>query len=125
MPKLDGDLKAEHLPEGIDYDSCNRKSQSLDLANIGEGGLKKHDSFSRWMSNELGEVEDPCIKSSSGVYWGTVDNGNVEVSSLSTQDLLETYLMPPSLSQDQLFSIIDFSPNWAYIGSETKVLNQT
>ncbi|XP_039144605.1 calmodulin-binding transcription activator 3-like isoform X2 [Dioscorea cayenensis subsp. rotundata] len=122
LPKLDVDLKAEHLPEGIDYDSCNRKSQSLDLANIGEGGLKKHDSFSRWMSNELGEVEDPCIKSSSGVYWGTVDNGNVEVSSLSTQDLLETYLMPPSLSQDQLFSIIDFSPNWAYIGSETKVL---
>ncbi|XP_050228749.1 calmodulin-binding transcription activator 2 [Mercurialis annua] len=77
----------------------------------GEEGLKKVDSFSRWVTRELGEVDDLHMKSSSGLSWSTVDCGNVaDDSSLS-----------PSLSQDQLFSIIDFSPKWAYADSKTEV----
>eukprot|EP00262_Sarcandra_glabra_P011545 TRINITY_DN2797_c0_g2_i1.p1 TRINITY_DN2797_c0_g2~~TRINITY_DN2797_c0_g2_i1.p1 ORF type:complete len:671 (+),score=136.95 TRINITY_DN2797_c0_g2_i1:186-2015(+) len=41
---------------------------------------------------------------------------------MSHQAHLDAYLLSPSLSQDQLFSIVDFSPNWAYTGLETKVL---
>ncbi|KAJ0987343.1 hypothetical protein J5N97_005699 [Dioscorea zingiberensis] len=123
FPTLNVDLKTEDLIEGVDNDSSIMKHQSLDLANIGgEEGLKKYDSFSKWMSKELEEVEDTHMKSSSGVDWDTVGSGNVEVSNLSNHDLLDPYLMAPSLSQDQLFSIIDFSPNWAYTDSGTKVI---
>ncbi|KAE8672694.1 putative protein phosphatase 2C 10-like [Hibiscus syriacus] len=52
------------------------------------------------------------MQSSSGFSWSTVECGNVsDDSSLS-----------PSLSQEQLFSIVDFSPKWAYIDLETEVL---
>ena len=78
----------------------------------GEESLKKVDSFSRWVSKELGEVDDLQMQSSSGIAWSTVECGNVsDDASLS-----------PSLSQDQLFSIVDFSPKWAYIDVETEVL---
>ncbi|KAK6923395.1 IPT domain [Dillenia turbinata] len=91
-------------------------------SSLTEDGLKKLDSFNRWMSKELGDVNSH-VKSSTGAYWDTVDDENgVEDSSISPQAQLETYTLGPSLSQDQLFSIIDFSPNWAYSGSETKVL---
>ncbi|XP_015574793.1 calmodulin-binding transcription activator 2 [Ricinus communis] len=77
----------------------------------GEEGLKKVDSFSRWVTRELGEVDDLHMKSSSGIPWSTVECGTVvDESSLS-----------PSLSQDQLFSIIDFSPKWGYADSKTEV----
>ncbi|KAK8616229.1 hypothetical protein V6N13_017787 [Hibiscus sabdariffa] len=77
-----------------------------------EESLKKVDSFSRWVTKELGEVDDLQMQSSSGFAWSTVECGNVsDDSSLS-----------PSLSQDQLFSIVDFSPKWAYIDLETEVL---
>lgn len=78
-----------------------------------EEGLKKVDSFSRWVTKELGDVDDLHLKTSSGISWSTVECGNVvDDSSLS-----------PSLSHDQLFSILDFSPKWAYTDSETEVLN--
>ncbi|KAB2091407.1 hypothetical protein ES319_A03G189200v1 [Gossypium barbadense] len=78
----------------------------------GEENLKKVDSFSRWITKELGEVDDLQMQSSSGLAWSTVECGNVsDDASLS-----------PSLSQDQLFSIVDFSPKWAYIDLETEVL---
>ncbi|KAJ0010680.1 hypothetical protein Pint_32934 [Pistacia integerrima] len=78
----------------------------------GEGGLEKVDSFSRWVNKELAEVEDLNMQSSSGIPWSTVGCENVvEDSSLS-----------PSLSQDQLFSITDFSPKWSYTDSEIEVL---
>ncbi|KAJ8628631.1 hypothetical protein MRB53_021954 [Persea americana] len=85
--------------------------------------FKKFDSFSRWMSKELGEVHEAHVQPSSGSYWSTVESGNaIEVSGMSPQ-VHDAYLLsPPSLSQDQLFSILDFSPNWAYTGVETKVL---
>lgn len=82
--------------------------------------FKKSDSFSRWMSKELEAVDGTHIQSSSGLYWNTVESGNaIEDSGMSPQEH-DSY-MSPSLSQDQLFSILDFSPNWAYTGMETKV----
>ncbi|ONL98422.1 Triosephosphate isomerase cytosolic [Zea mays] len=65
------------------------KQSSLDLLTIETLGLKKNDSFSRWMSKELEE--------------------------------LDAYVVNPSFSQDQLFSILDVSPSCAYIGTNTKV----
>ncbi|GFP84844.1 calmodulin-binding transcription activator 3 [Phtheirospermum japonicum] len=55
----------------------------------------------------------------SGAYWETVGS---ESGDDSTQVPLDNYVLSPSLSQDQLFTIIDFSPNWAFSGSEVKVL---
>ncbi|PSS26577.1 Calmodulin-binding transcription activator 3 like [Actinidia chinensis var. chinensis] len=86
-------------------------------------GLKKLDSFDRWMSKELGDVNESHVQSSSGTYWETVEaEDGVDDSSIASQAHLGAYMLGPSLSQDQLFSIIDFSPNWAYAGSEIKVL---
>ncbi|XP_057495888.1 calmodulin-binding transcription activator 1-like isoform X2 [Actinidia eriantha] len=86
-------------------------------------GLKKLDSFDRWMSKELGDVNESHVQSSSGTYWETVEaEDGVDDSSIASQAHLGAYMLGPSLSQDQLFSIIDFSPNWAYTGSEIKVL---
>ncbi|KAK6118384.1 hypothetical protein DH2020_047801 [Rehmannia glutinosa] len=85
-------------------------------------GLKKLDSFDRWMSKELGDVAESTMQPGSGAYWETVGSEDVNDSGISTQVPLDNYVLSPSLSQDQLFSIIDFSPNWAYSGSEIKVL---
>ncbi|XP_020520472.1 calmodulin-binding transcription activator 3 isoform X1 [Amborella trichopoda] len=90
-----------------------------------EGPLKKLDSFGRWMSKEIGgDCDDSLMASDSGNYWNTLDNqnGEKEVSSLSHHMQLDIDSMSPSLSQEQLFSIIDFSPEWAYSDVETKVL---
>lgn len=85
-------------------------------------GLKKLDSFDRWMSKELGDVKESQTQSTSGTYWEAVESENgVDDSIISPQVHLDSYVLGPSLSQDQLFSIIDFSPNWAYAGSEIKV----
>ncbi|KAH6796636.1 hypothetical protein C2S52_021190 [Perilla frutescens var. hirtella] len=85
-------------------------------------GLKKLDSFDRWISKELGDVTESTLQTGSGVYWETVGGGDGDDSGISTQVPSDNYVLSPSLSQDQLFSIIDFSPNWAYSGSEIKVL---
>ncbi|XP_017241682.1 calmodulin-binding transcription activator 3 isoform X1 [Daucus carota subsp. sativus] len=86
-------------------------------------GLKNLDSFGRWMSKELGDVNEAQIQSSSGAYWEAVGSEVAVVdSNISSQLEFETYTMSPSLSQDQLFSIIDFSPNCAYSGTEVKVV---
>nr|CAB3455006.1 unnamed protein product [Digitaria exilis] len=99
------------------------KQSSLDLFKIESDGLKKFDSFSRWMSNELPEVADLDIKSSSDAFWSTTETVNVaDGSSLPINEQLDAFVVSPSLSQDQLFSIIDVSPSWAYKGTKTKVL---
>ncbi|KAL6558828.1 hypothetical protein OROMI_019178 [Orobanche minor] len=85
-------------------------------------GLRKLDSFDRWMSKELGDVAESTMQPTSGAYWETVGNEDGDDSGISDQVALDNYFLGPSLSQDQLFSIIDFSPNWAYSGSEIKVL---
>ncbi|KAK9934071.1 hypothetical protein M0R45_021230 [Rubus argutus] len=87
--------------------------------------LKKLDSFGRWMDKEIGvDCDDSLMASDSGNYWNTLEaeNGDREVSSLSGHMQLEVDSLGPSLSQEQLFSICDFSPDWAYSGTETKVL---
>ncbi|XP_071696321.1 calmodulin-binding transcription activator 3-like isoform X2 [Rutidosis leptorrhynchoides] len=86
-------------------------------------GLKKLDSFDRWMSKELGDVKESQSQSTSETYWEAVESENgVDDSIISPQVHLDSFVLGPSLSQDQLFTIIDFSPNWAYAGSEIKVL---
>ncbi|CAN6206127.1 unnamed protein product [Urochloa humidicola] len=99
------------------------KQSSLDLFKIEPDGLKKFDSFSRWMSNELAEVADLDIKSSSDAFWNTSETVNVaDGSSIPINEQLDAFVVSPSLSQDQLFSIIDVSPSWAYNGMKTKIL---
>ncbi|XP_073274172.1 calmodulin-binding transcription activator 2 isoform X3 [Primulina huaijiensis] len=85
-----------------------------------EESLKKVDSFSRWVDKELGEADELQLKSTTGSSWslmGSEDDSNMPGQ---LQEYIET--LNPSISQDQLFSIIDFLPNWAYSNSETKVL---
>ncbi|OVA16678.1 IQ motif [Macleaya cordata] len=89
------------------------------------GELKKLDSFGRWMNKEIGgDCDDSLMASDSGNYWNTLDtqNDDKEVSSLSRHMQLDMDSLGPSLSHDQLFSICDYSPDWAYSGVETKVL---
>lgn len=83
--------------------------------------LKKLDSFDRWVSKELDDVTESTMQPDSGVYWESVGGGDGDNSGISTQVPSDYYVLGPSLSQHQLFSIIDFSPNWAYSGSEMKV----
>ncbi|GKV23418.1 hypothetical protein SLEP1_g33150 [Rubroshorea leprosula] len=120
-PDSDGDLNLEG--KSI-YPSAIRQ-HLLDGSLSGEG-LKKLDSFSRWMSKELGDVTDvdeSHMQSNSGANWETVDNGNeIDVSGIPSEGKTDTFTLGPYLSQDQLFSIVDFSPNWAYGGSKTEVL---
>lgn len=100
------------------------KQLSLDLFKIESSGLKKHDSFSRWMSKELGEVVDLGIKSSSDALWSSIEIVNAaDGPSAPTNEQLDAYAVSPSLAQDQLFSILDISPSCSYIGLKTKVCN--
>lgn len=88
------------------------------------GELKKLDSFGRWMNNEIGkDCDDSLMASESCNYWNTLETQNDDkaVSSLSGHMQLDVDSLGPSLSQVQLFSILDFSPDWAFSGFETKV----
>ncbi|KAK8446616.1 hypothetical protein SEVIR_9G514300v4 [Setaria viridis] len=96
------------------------KTQSSSLSDILKDSFKKNDSFTRWMSKELGEVDDSPIKSSSGVYWNSEDTDNIIEA--SSRDQLDQFTVDPVVAQDQLFSIFDFSPSWTYAGSKTRVL---
>ncbi|GAB2301658.1 hypothetical protein Dimus_035690 [Dionaea muscipula] len=86
-------------------------------------GLQKVDSFSKWASNELGDVNDLSLNSTSNISWCNIESGtSVDDPSVSQGIQLDNFTMSPSISQDQLFSIVDFSPNWTYIDCETEVL---
>ncbi|XP_061365449.1 calmodulin-binding transcription activator 2-like isoform X2 [Gastrolobium bilobum] len=102
-------LSANKVPgeESISY-ALTMKRTLLDR----DGSLKKVDSFSRWITKELGDVDDLNMQSSSGISWSTDECGHV----------IDDTSLSPSLSQDQLFSIIDFSPKWAFAESEIEVL---
>uniref|UniRef100_A0A0E0K9W6 CG-1 domain-containing protein n=1 Tax=Oryza punctata TaxID=4537 RepID=A0A0E0K9W6_ORYPU len=102
------------LEEAINYPPL--KTQSSSLSDIIKDSFKKNDSFTRWMSKELAEVDDSQITSSSGVYWNSEEADNIIEASSSDQ-----YTLGPVLAQDQLFSIVDFSPTWTYAGSKTRV----
>ncbi|XP_031497097.1 calmodulin-binding transcription activator 3 isoform X2 [Nymphaea colorata] len=100
-------------------DAANMEANSISSTKVvdypAEGdGLKKLDSFCRWMSKEFGDVDESLVPSDSGIYW------NVEEESRDVS--ADSELLSPSLSQEQLFSILDFSPNWVYSGMEAKVL---
>ncbi|GLU05131.1 hypothetical protein SLE2022_222470 [Rubroshorea leprosula] len=102
-------------------------SQSKDSVtnNNQSGELNKLDSFGRWMDKEIGaDCDDSLMASDSGKYWNTPDTGtdDKEVSSLSHHMQLDMDSPSPYLSQEQLFNILDISPDWAYSGVETKVL---
>ena len=71
------------------------------------------------MSKELLEVEDSQIQSSSGAYWSTEEADSIIEA--SSREPLDQFTVSPMLSQDQLFSIVDFAPTWTYVGSKTKV----
>lgn len=100
------------------------KPEDVGQTNYKSGDLKKLDSFGRWMDKEIGgDCDNSLMASDSGNYWSTLDAGNEdkEVSSLSRHMQLDIDSLGPSLSQEQLFSILDFSPDWAYTGVKTKV----
>ena len=110
-------------------DEVEKKSEDKDVAlpNDESAELKKLDSLGRWMDKEIGvDCDDSLMASDSGNYWNTLDaeNDDKEVSSLSHHMQLEIDSLGPSLSQEQLFSICDFSPDWTYSGVETKVFMQ-
>eukprot|EP00249_Psilotum_nudum_P023419 c28864_g1_i1 orf=423-4043(-) len=89
--------------------------------------LKKLDSFGRWMNQEIGgdgENSLITVSSDSGTYWASpLDDQSTagEVSSLSQQIQFDVGLSL-SLSQEQFFSIVDFSPDYGSSDAETKVL---
>ncbi|XVE83136.1 hypothetical protein DITRI_Ditri16bG0063300 [Diplodiscus trichospermus] len=113
------DSENHSLLEGKSIYSAAMRQHLFD-GSLAEEGLKKLDSFNRWMSKELGDVDESHTQSSSRAYWDAVEGH--DVSTIPSQGQLDTFMLGPSLSHDQLFSIIDFSPNWAYVGSEIKVL---
>ncbi|MED6170360.1 hypothetical protein PIB30_116823 [Stylosanthes scabra] len=106
-PGFDTDYK---LPreESVSY-PLTAKHALLD----GEENLKKVDSFSRWITKELAEVDDLHLQTSPGISWSTDECGHV----------IDDTSLNPSLSQDQLFSINDFSPKWTYADSEIERAN--
>lgn len=131
MPK-EHDFNVYH-PQVQDYSDLHmvvtsnqvaEKPRDSGVRNAESVELKKLDSFGRWMDKEIGvDCDDSLIASDSGNYWNTLDaeNGDKEVSSLSHHMQLDIDSLGPSLSQEQLFTICDFSPDWAYSGTETKV----
>ncbi|VVB17973.1 unnamed protein product [Arabis nemorensis] len=99
-------------PEDLLYEASANQTLHLRKSLLKkEDSLKKVDSFSRWVSNELGEIKDLQMQSSSGdIAWTTVETAAAS-SSLS-----------PSLSEHQRFTIIDFWPKWTQTDSEVEVM---
>ncbi|KAM0863251.1 hypothetical protein ACQ4PT_044732 [Festuca glaucescens] len=65
------------------------KTKSSNLSDILKDSFKKSDSFTRWMSNELPDVEDSQIQSSSGAYWNSEEADSIiEASSRSVAENL-------------------------------------
>lgn len=99
-------------PEDLLYEASANQTLPLRKSLLKkEDSLKKVDSFSRWVSNELAEMEDLQMQSSSGggIAWTSVETA-AAASSLS-----------PSLSKDQRFTMIDFWPKWTQTDSEVEV----
>lgn len=119
---LNSDLEANRTLDGVEDTHFTLKRTLLDEPPAGEG-LKKLDSFNQWMSKELGDVKESHKPSTSSGYWDTVESENeVGSTTVPSQGHLGTYVLDPSISHEQLFSIIDYSPSWAFEGSEVKVI---
>jgi hypothetical protein len=119
--ELKSDLEVGRSLDGIQATHFTSKKTLLDVS-MAEEGLKKLDSFNRWMSKELGDVEESSKKSTSSAYWDTVETENgVDSRTIPSLVHLENYVLDPSICYDQLFSIIDYSPCWTFEDSEIKV----
>jgi len=119
--KLESDLGVDKSLVGIEDTHFTSKKTLLSVS-VAEEGLKKLDSFNRWMSKELGDVEESSKHSPSSSYWDTVESENgVDSITIPSQGHLENYVLDPSICYDQLFSIIDYSPSWAFEDTEIKV----
>ncbi|XP_050388152.1 calmodulin-binding transcription activator 3-like [Argentina anserina] len=82
--------------------------------------LKNLDSSTQCMNTELGGLTKQQMSSSEDhLYTLSSDNG---IDGTSALQHVEIAKLGSSLFQDLLFNIIDFSPNWAYESSETKVV---
>ncbi|MED6174583.1 hypothetical protein PIB30_070406 [Stylosanthes scabra] len=123
LEKIKSDMETNRSLDGIEDTYFTLKKTLLD-GSLAEEGLKKLDSFNQWMSKELGDVEESKTPSSTfSAYWGTVESENdVDNATIPSQVHLDTYALDPSISHDQLFTIIDFSPSWTFEGSEIKIL---
>ncbi|CAF2354409.1 unnamed protein product [Brassica rapa] len=78
-----------------------------------EDSLKKVDSFSRWASKELGEMEDLQMQSSRGdIAWTSVD----------CETAAAGVAFSPSLSEDQRFTILDYWPKCAQTDADVEVV---
>ena len=82
----------------------------------------KLDSFGRWMDEVIGKDCDDSVMTP-GSFWNDIEteSGDTELTSLSHHMHLDIDRVGPSL-QDKLYSILDFSPDWAFSGDETKVV---
>ncbi|XP_058758872.1 calmodulin-binding transcription activator 1-like [Vicia villosa] len=119
---LKSDLEVDRSVDGI-QDICFTSKKSLLHASVAEDGLKKLDSFNRWMSKELGDVKESSKQSTSSAYWDTIESENgIDSITIPSQVHLDNYVLDPSICYDQLFTIIDYSPSWTFEDSETKVL---
>ncbi|XP_035547952.1 calmodulin-binding transcription activator 2-like isoform X2 [Juglans regia] len=103
--------------------TVHAEEKGADGVNNEAGELKKLDSFGRWMDKEIGrDCDNSLMASDSGNYWNTLDDENdkKEVSSLSRHMQLDADLLGPHLCQEQLFTIHEFSPDWAYSEDTTE-----
>lgn len=129
-------LNLQYLNSLVEVQGDINQENSLDMLGLGdysmikqpqlssvkmEEGLKKVDSFSRWVAKELEDVEELHMQPSNRISWNVIDTEDGG-SCLPSQLHVDSDSLDPSLSQEQVFSIIDFSPNWAYSNLETKVL---
>ncbi|XP_072982150.1 calmodulin-binding transcription activator 3-like isoform X1 [Typha latifolia] len=123
---LDVNLNATEQPLEYETEASYVLKESLETeVHNDEVGFKKLDSFGRWMNKEIGkDCSESMIMSDYCNYWNTFDTqtDDKEVTNLSSHMQLEADSLGPSISQEQLFSIIDFSPDWSYSNIETKVL---
>ncbi|XP_027774283.1 calmodulin-binding transcription activator 2 isoform X9 [Solanum pennellii] len=121
LVEVQGDINQENSMDMLELgDYSTIKQPHLSSVKV-EEGLKKVDSFSRWVAKELEDVEELHMQPSNQMSWNVIDTEE-EGSCLPSQLHVDSDSLNLSLSQEQVFSIIDFSPNWAYSNLETKIL---
>ncbi|XP_010546342.1 PREDICTED: calmodulin-binding transcription activator 2-like isoform X2 [Tarenaya hassleriana] len=114
LPSVESEYTPKLNPDALQYETSTSLMLPRKPFLSKEDSLKKVDSFSRWASKELGEMEDLQMQpsSSGGIAWTTVECETAAAGSC----------LSPSLSQDQRFTIIDFWPKWGHTDSEVEVM---
>lgn len=88
-------------------------------------GFTKLDSFGRWMSNLSGDGQNFLGSSPLQSGWPgtpTIDDQGVGDDMYSISQQMQGEGLNTSVSSDQRYSIIDFSPEWAFASGGSKVL---